>query len=231
MNILAIDSACELLSVALAVGDGTFYTEIDAGLRHSELLMECADTLCKTAGIAPSDLSLVACMKGPGSFTGLRIGYSAAKGIAMALGIPLVTVPTMDCMANHLSIWPGIALPSIDAKRGCFFSALYRDGKGLAPCMDASPQAIAEKIAWARLSSEEQVVLTGPGAELLYPRLAEYITGGLLRVDPDCRKGRARELLEITKSGISKETNDIDYGLNSGPVYLRKSDAEEKCVE
>ena len=224
MNILAIDSACELLSVALAVGNGIFYTEIDAGLHHSELLMECADTLCKTAGIAPSDLSLVACMKGPGSFTGLRIGYSAAKGIAMALGIPLRAVPTMDCLAYNLSIWPGMALPAIDAKRGCFFAALYRGGKELAACMDASPQAIAGKIAEARLSQAEPVVLTGPGAELLFPRLTEYIPREYIRVDPDCRKGRGRELLEITKRGISKETDDI----NSGPVYLRRSDAEEK---
>ena len=222
MNILAIDCACEVLSVALAAGNGIFYMEIDAAFRHSELLMECADTLCKTAGISPGDLDLVACMKGPGSFTGLRIGYSSAKGIAMALEIPLRAVPTMDCLARHLSIWPGIAVPAIDAKRSCFFAALYRNGKELAGCMDVPPQAIAEKIAAARLSQDEKVVLTGPGAELLFPGLETYISG--ITLDPDCRKGRARELLEITKSRLPEETNDIDFG----PVYLRKSDAEEK---
>jgi tRNA threonylcarbamoyladenosine biosynthesis protein TsaB len=224
MNILAIDSACEILSVALAVGNETFYIEIDAGVRHSELLMECADTLCKTAGISPGDLNLAACMKGPGSFTGLRIGYSAAKGIAMALGIPLRAIPTMDCLAYPLLIWPGIALPAIDAKRGCFFAALYRNGKEIAGCMDASPQAIAEKVAVSRLSQDEPVVLTGPGAELLYPRLTAHIPDRLIKVDPDCRKGRARELLEIARDHLPEETNDIDLG----PVYIRKSDAEEK---
>ena len=180
--------------------------------------MECADTLCRTAAISPGDLNLVACMKGPGSFTGLRIGYSAAKGIAAALEIPLRAVPTMDCLAYTLSIWPGMALPAIDAKRGCFFAALYRHGKELAGCMDASPEAIAEKVAGARLSEDEQVILTGPGAELLYPRLTTHIPGELVRVDPDCRKGRARELLEIARSGISSEIDDID----SGPVYIRQ---------
>jgi len=226
MNILAIDCACEVLSVALAAGNETFYTEIDAGVRHSELLMECAGTLCKTAAISPGDLSLVACMKGPGSFTGLRIGYSAAKGIAMALGIPLRAVPTMECLAYRLSIWPGMALPAIDAKRGCFFAALYRNGKELAGCMDAPPEAIAEMIAGARLSQEEPVVLTGPGAELLYPRLTAHVLGGLVRMDPDCRKGRARELLEIAGSGLSEGISDIA----SGPMYIRKSDAEEKSI-
>ena len=222
MNILAIDSACEVLSVALAVGNGIFSMEIDSGLRHSELLMECADTLCKTAGISPKDLDLAACMKGPGSFTGLRIGYSAAKGIAMALGIPLKAVPSMDCLAYPFHIWPGITLPAIDAKRGCFFAALYRDGKGLAGCMDALPETIAEKVAGLRLSPEEQVLLTGPGAELLFPGLSACIPG--VRVDPGCRKGKARELLEIARDRLPEETNDID----GGPVYIRKSDAEEK---
>ena len=226
MNILAIDCACEALSVALAVGNGTLYTEIDAGAHHSELLVECADTLCKTAGISPKDLGMVVCMKGPGSFTGLRIGYSAAKGIAMALGIPLKAIPTMDCLVYPFSVWPGIVLPSIDAKRGCFFAALYRNGKELSGCMDASPQAIAEKVTWARLSPDEPVLLTGPGAELLYPRLAAHISGEHIRVDPDCRKGRARELLEIARSRVSEEKSDID----SGPVYIRKSDAEEKSI-
>jgi len=222
MNILAIDSACDVLSVALAAGNGTFYTEIDAAFRHSELLMECADALCKTAGVSSGDLNLVACMKGPGSFTGLRIGYSAAKGIAAALGIPLRAVPTMDCLAFPFSIWPGIALPAIDAKRGCFFAALYRNGKELAGCMDAPPEAIAKKAAESRLSEDEPVVLTGPGAELLFPRLTTYIAG--VSLDPDCRKGRARELLEIARSRLSEDASDID----SGPVYIRKSDAEEK---
>jgi tRNA threonylcarbamoyladenosine biosynthesis protein TsaB len=224
MNVLAIDSACEVLSVALAAKNGTFYLETDAGSSHSELLMECADTLCKIAGINPSDLNLVACVKGPGSFTGLRIGYSGAKGIAMALGIPLRAVPTMDCLAYSLSTWPGIVLPAIDAKRGCFFAALFRNGKRVSGDMDASPETLAEKIRGARLFQDEPVILTGAGARLLFPALTACVGREQVRVDPDCRKGRARELLEIAGSGVSVETNDID----SGPVYIRKSDAEEK---
>jgi len=223
MNVLAVDSACEALSVALAVKNETFYTEVDAGIRHSELLMECADTLCKIAGIIPLDLNEVACMRGPGSFTGLRIGYSAAKGIAMALGIPLIAVPTLDCLSYHLSTWPGIVLPAIDAKRGCFFTALYRDNKQIQSDMDAPPETIAKMISLARIYPDEPVVLTGPGAELLFTGLTAYISQKNIKVDPDYRKGMARELLEIAKSRFSIEANDIC----SGPVYLRKSDAEE----
>jgi tRNA threonylcarbamoyladenosine biosynthesis protein TsaB len=128
MRILALDTSDQVLSVALDTENGVFCAEIDAGTRHSELLMECIDGLFKTAGLAPRELDLVACMKGPGSFTGLRIGYATAKGLCMALGIRLAAVPTLDCLAYALSIWPGIVIPAIDAKKGCFFSSFYRGG-------------------------------------------------------------------------------------------------------
>ena len=225
MNILALDTADMVLSVALATETGVLCTEIDAGRRHSELLMESADALCKMAGIKPGSLSRIACMKGPGSFTGLRIGFSAAKGMALALKIPLVAVPTLDCLAYPLSIWPGIVIPAMDAKKDCFFAALYRAGQRLTDYMDASPEALAKEIAQARLFPEEQVVLTGGGAQLLYPRLAAHIPPERIKIDPGSRKGRAKELLNIAKSVMVYNDSGLIY---SGPIYLRKSDAELK---
>ncbi|MCL2602514.1 MAG: tRNA (adenosine(37)-N6)-threonylcarbamoyltransferase complex dimerization subunit type 1 TsaB, partial [Treponema sp.] len=160
MNILAFDTSDAVLSVALEVGPsaegGSFwYTEVDAGTRHSELLMPCADWLCRSAGIQPEQVGLVACMEGPGSFTGLRIGFSAAKGIALAFGVPLTAVPTLDCIAEPLSFWRGITVAAIDAKKGCFFTALYRQGTRLTEYMDASPQRIADEIAQVQGSERE----------------------------------------------------------------------------
>ena len=220
MNTLALDTADQVLSVALASETGISYAELDAHNRHSELLMQSADALCRTAGIKPADLGLVACMRGPGSFTGLRIGFSAAKGIATALKIPLAAVPTLDCLAYPLSAWQGIALPAMDAKKGCFFAALYREGLRLTDYMDASPQTLADEIAKARLFPSERVILTGCGAEMLHSRLAAYFPSGHIVVNPLARKGHAKELIEIAKDTIL-------YGeTNSEPVYLRKSDAE-----
>ena len=220
MNILAMDSSDQVLSVALATGSDAWYAEVDAGQRHSELLMECADGLCRMAGIKPHDLNLAACMKGPGSFTGLRIAYSSAKGLALALGIPLVSVPTLDCLAYHLPIWPGIVLPAIDAKKSRFFAALYREGKRLTDYMDASAETLANEIAKFRLSPQEPIALTGSGAALLFPRLAPIPLE--CSIDPEFRRGRAKELLKISKSIMLDKPDDI----NSGPLYIRKSDAE-----
>ena len=226
MNILALDSSQEVLSAALAMGEDLWYSEINAGRRHSELMMDCVDWLFKSAGIAPNELNLVACMKGPGSFTGLRIAYAAAKGLAMALEIPLRAIPTLECMARHLSFWPGIVLPVIDAKQGRFFTALYREGKLLGPYMDASPETLIEEIKGAKKNSEDKIILTGSGAPLFKSLLPpEKFRPDDILLDPQYGRGRARELLEITKCVIIEEVNDLD----SGPLYLRKSDAEQKA--
>jgi tRNA threonylcarbamoyladenosine biosynthesis protein TsaB len=229
MNILALDTADSLISAALSSRGGTGHIEVDSGSRHSELLMELIARLFTMASMKQEDLELVACMKGPGSFTGLRIGFAAAKGLSLALGIPLVTVPTLDCMAHNLSIWPGIVLAVMDAKKGCFFAAFYRRGALISNYLDASPAMLLEELAVLRLSPEEPLALTGPGTPLLLERLEnfeEFKKGpfsSLFVPDPAFRRGRALELLEIIRQNTIISRSEDIY---SGPLYLRKSDAE-----
>jgi tRNA threonylcarbamoyladenosine biosynthesis protein TsaB len=222
LNILALDTAGAVLSVALSSPDGTRHVEIDAGSRHSELLMELVDWLLKSAALKPRDLELVACMKGPGSFTGLRIAFATAKGLSLAWDIPLAAVPTLDCMAFPFSAWPGLVLPTIDAKKGRFFAAFYRSGQRLSEYLDAPPEAVLSTLVSLKNSPVEPVILTGSGAELLHSLLPLSSRQGLA-VDPCFRKGKAFELLDIVK-----KTDIINYkeGVYSGPLYLRKSDAE-----
>jgi tRNA threonylcarbamoyladenosine biosynthesis protein TsaB len=223
MNILALDSGDQVLSAALGTESGVWYTEIDAGSRHSELIMECVDWLCKTAGLSSVDLKAVACLKGPGSFTGLRIGYSTAKGLCMALGIPLIAIPTLDCLAYPLSVWPGLILPAIDAKRSCFFTAFYRRGSRITDYLDITPETIVKTLGEIALVPGEPIILTGSGAEMLYSSFAKLIPMENIKIQPQFQRGVGKELLEMAKSIILKGVDDI----NSGPDYLRKSDAEE----
>jgi tRNA threonylcarbamoyladenosine biosynthesis protein TsaB len=230
MNILALDTACPVFSAALATDTGNWYFEADAGMRHSELLMEITDILFKYAGIEPSALNLAVCMKGPGSFTGLRIGYAAAKGLALALSIPFAAISTLDCIAFPHSAWPGIVIPLIDAKKNCFFSALYRYGERISPYMDAKMEKIAEilhdlqKKRTQKQENTETVLLTGPDAENIITTLSKLLPEIEFFTDPNGKKGRAFELLTIakTKDLFNNYSNDIF----SGPDYLRKSDAE-----
>ena len=222
MNILAIDSATEKFSVALCTGGHTLSFESDADLRHSELIMDSIDGLFKQAALRPEDLCGVVCMAGPGSFTGLRIGFSIAKGLALSLGIPFAAISTLDCMARPFRARPGIVVPAIDAKKKAFFCALYRKGEKLCPDMDAQPAEIAGAIAGklAPESPPEQVLLAGPGAQMLYDALPDR--SGIAMAEPHW--GNAETLLEIALETQILNRSNIDY--SCGPEYIRKSDAE-----
>jgi tRNA threonylcarbamoyladenosine biosynthesis protein TsaB len=241
MNILAIDTATAVLAVGVSSNDGMRYIESDAGLTHSEALMGMVDNLMNIAGLAKKELELIACMRGPGSFTGLRIGFAAAKGLALALGIPVVSVPTLDCMAARFSFWPGLVIPVIDARKHCFFAALYRGRERISPYMDAAAPAIAEAVTEALaktgvdlsdagLSNTTRanadwsagVLLTGPDASMLLPELKE-LGHYAVALDPGGKTGKIRDLLAISREYyIFKKVDET----SSGPLYLRKSDAE-----
>ncbi|MFP3089195.1 tRNA (adenosine(37)-N6)-threonylcarbamoyltransferase complex dimerization subunit type 1 TsaB [Treponema sp. TIM-1] len=220
MNMLALDTATSVLSIALSANNRLWYFEIDAGLKHSELLMEGVDMLLKKAGLEPEALERIACMKGPGSFTGLRIGFSAAKGLALALGIPMVSVPTLDCMAHAYSVWPGPVLPVINARKQHYFTALYRGTERISPYMDAAPGEILELIRSA--FPKGSVLLTGPDADMIKPELGEPVSPEGFLVDPCHKNGKGRELLDIAKNIVILNNNEVLLG----PLYLRKSDAE-----
>ena len=230
--ILAMDTATPVLSAALSAGERRWYREADAGLGHSELLLDMADGLLKDAGMRPEDLEAVACMRGPGSFTGLRIGFSAAKGMALALGIPLIACPTLDCMAFPWSPWPAFVLPLLDAKKGRFFTALYAGEKRVSEEMDADVENIVHLIHSAGKGAEA-VLLTGPDAPLFLSRLKEGKAGGKgrlfmdrLHLDPLCRRGRGLELAAVAKRRIIMNNGEND--VLSAPGYLRESDADIK---
>jgi tRNA threonylcarbamoyladenosine biosynthesis protein TsaB len=228
VNILAIDTATSILSAALNTDGGAWFFEADAGLRHSEILMDMIGALMAAADLPRDKLEGVACMKGPGSFTGLRIGFSAAKGLALSLGIPFAAVPTLDCMAFSSPAWPGFVLPLIDAKQNKFFTALYHGGRRLSDFIDAGASLIVD-MALAALSEapagEKRLLLTGPDADQFYRGMDKNrLPEEMVRLDPERRKGRAKELLEVVKNA-NMFNNGVD-DLFSGPEYIRKSDAE-----
>jgi tRNA threonylcarbamoyladenosine biosynthesis protein TsaB len=215
MNLLAIDTATEKFSVALSANNDTWLFEADVGLRHSELIMDSIDMLMHKAAIRPEDLSGIVCMGGPGSFTGLRIGFSIAKGLALSLNIPFAAIPTLDCIAWPFSAWPEIVAPVLDAKKGAFFCALYHSGRRLCSVMDSSPAEIARAIADAQ--SLGQTLLIGPAAPILGEKLAVLGVTDIYH-GKGLRWGNAETLLLI-----ARETGITFYstGYSCGPEYTR----------
>ena len=125
--ILNIETSTKNCSVSLSKNGQTLVLKevATAGFSHAERLHAFIEEACKDAGITLHDLHAVAVSQGPGSYTGLRIGVSAAKGLCFALDIPLIAVDTLTAMASKVTIEQGYIVPMIDARRMEVYSAVF----------------------------------------------------------------------------------------------------------
>ena len=213
MTVLALDTATEVLNAALSTEGGLAETTIIAGLKASEYLMPTVDALVGLARV-PRHFDLVVCMKGPGSFTGLRIGMATAKGLAAGCGGSLVAVPTLEAMAFGLSIFEGVVVPIIDARKHQFYSALFQHGERITADMDVSATGLA-----AAIAAYDRVLLTGPAAPLFAESLRDR---SRWTVDPNYRAGHAANLITLGLDRFELYGAEPD---DAGPTYLRPSDA------
>ncbi|MHB8765940.1 MAG: tRNA (adenosine(37)-N6)-threonylcarbamoyltransferase complex dimerization subunit type 1 TsaB, partial [Deferrisomatales bacterium] len=127
--LLAIDTADLSAGVAVAV-DGEVRAEVcqPSRFRHAERLFLLIEAALAAAGAEKQHLACVAVTRGPGSFTGLRVGVATAKGLALALGIPVVGVSTLRALARGASPFPGLVVPVLDARKRQVYAAAY-DGR------------------------------------------------------------------------------------------------------
>jgi tRNA threonylcarbamoyladenosine biosynthesis protein TsaB len=125
--ILNIETATRNCSVAIAKdGETVAFREIATeGYSHAEKLHVFVDELLKELHLEFKDLSAVAVSKGPGSYTGLRIGVSSAKGFCFATGLPLISVDTLKVLAAQAKVSDGLIVPMLDARRMEVYSAVY----------------------------------------------------------------------------------------------------------
>ena len=168
MTILGLDSTGKTASAAI-LRDGVLVYEnyLAAGLTHSETLVRLCDEALRAAGLRVKDLDLFAVTHGPGSFTGLRIGMAAVKGMAMPWQTPCVGVSTLEALAWGLCV-DGNALCALDARRGEVYYAAYavKDGVVTRLCEDSSAPAshLGDLIA----SMPGPIWCLGDGAEIVF---------------------------------------------------------------
>ncbi|WCK54999.1 tRNA (adenosine(37)-N6)-threonylcarbamoyltransferase complex dimerization subunit type 1 TsaB [Aneurinibacillus sp. Ricciae_BoGa-3] len=127
MNILAIDTSNLVLAVSVITEDavlGEFATNLKKN--HSVRLMPMISQLLDEIELEPSGLSAIVAARGPGSYTGVRIGVSTAKSMAWSLGIPLVGVSSLETLAYNGTFFQGLIVPLFDARRGQVFTGAYR---------------------------------------------------------------------------------------------------------
>ncbi len=124
--ILCIETATTNCSVALSKDGKLIQSKEDynTSYSHAELLHVFIEEVLQQAGVALKELDAIAVSKGPGSYTGLRIGVSAAKGLCYALGIPLIAIPTLTALAHQVQE-NGLIIPMLDARRMEVYSAIF----------------------------------------------------------------------------------------------------------
>jgi tRNA threonylcarbamoyladenosine biosynthesis protein TsaB len=125
--ILNIETATKNCSVALAKDGKTIMCKeiAEEGYSHAERLHVFMEEIIKEAEISFQDLSAIAVSQGPGSYTGLRIGVSATKGLCFALDIPLIAVDTLQVLASQAKVSEGLIIPMLDARRMEVYSAVF----------------------------------------------------------------------------------------------------------
>ncbi len=126
MKILSLDCATQSATCAI-LDDNNVLGEITFNLKkqHSQILMPMIDDLFKNTQMSISDIDAFVASKGPGSFTGLRIGMATIKGLSQGCKKPFVTVSTLDSLAYNLAYTDGIICPILDALRDNVYTALY----------------------------------------------------------------------------------------------------------
>ncbi|WP_041801432.1 tRNA (adenosine(37)-N6)-threonylcarbamoyltransferase complex dimerization subunit type 1 TsaB [Flagellimonas ruestringensis] len=134
-----------------------------ASYSHSEQLHVFIKEALKEASLSFSDLDAVAISKGPGSYTGLRIGVSAAKGLCFSLDLPLIAIPTLQSMAHQVDLNPGeLVIPVLDARRMEVYSCIY--GSDYKEVRETRAEIVNEE-SFSDYVSDKKVYVVGSGAE------------------------------------------------------------------
>ncbi|MDO5496321.1 MAG: tRNA (adenosine(37)-N6)-threonylcarbamoyltransferase complex dimerization subunit type 1 TsaB [Alistipes sp.] len=219
--ILCIETGTDVCSVGIA-RDGELLSlrESDQGRDHARNVALFVDELLRETGVMPDELDAVAVGKGPGSYTGLRIGVSFAKGLCYGQQIPLVAVGSLDALTEvaredyeagilDVEAWSdAVLMPMVDARRmEVYTQAFTADGK---PLTEVSAEVITAE-SFAQLRAEKQVIIFGNGAAKCCEMLSDVT---YIDVTPSAR-GLARLAQERLSAGL---TEDIAY---FEPFYLK----------
>lgn len=224
MKILGFDSSAGAASAALWENSALLAQSFqNSGLTHSRTLLPLAEDLLKNLDLTINDIDLIAVSHGPGSFTGVRIGVAAVKGLAWAADKPVCGVSTLEAMSyNGLCAPAGsIICCCMDARRGQFYNALFEIREGI-PCRLCEDRAISvEQLTEEIKKLKKSVFLVGDGAALCYNTLDNLKIPAVLAPEAI----RFQNAWGVCMAAAGSEKQSVHELL---PVYLRLSQAERE---
>ena len=210
--ILNIETATKNCSVSLSKNGKTLFCKehADQGYSHAEKLHVFIDEVIKECKVDIKEINAVAVSKGPGSYTGLRIGVSAAKGLCYALNIPLIAIDTLEILASKVNQNDGLIVPMIDARRMEVYSAVFNRDKKIVSETNAE---ILDENSYAQVN--EKIYFLGDCQE----KCKTVLTKSNYQFLPEIIFPSANEMSELSfQKFIAKEFEDVAY---FEPFYLK----------
>lgn len=226
MKILAIDTTSAVAGVAIVEDDrtiGEFMTNFKKN--HSETIMPMVKTALNSTETELADIDYIACASGPGSFTGLRIGASTAKGLAFGANKPIVPVPTLDAMAYNIFNNNDIIAPIMDARRNQAYTAFYSWENDELNRLTQYEAMDMNDIIIQLKKYNKKVIFLGDGVQV-YKKTIEKSGVNFCFAPAHVNMQRASAVgslgIKLAKQGI------VLPGKDFVPFYLRKSQAERE---
>lgn len=225
MIVLSLDSSSKVATVALMKDDALIgeYTLNDKK-EHSVLLIPLLENILNESNLTIDDVDGFVVSKGPGSFTGLRIGMATIKGMSLGSNKPYISISSLDALAYSLLPFKGIICPIMDALRENVYTALYKNNNDeLENILEPTPMDLDDLLSLLKEKNEE-VIFTGDG--LLKHK--EYIQDNFSKAHfaPNHLSIiRASSLGELGIKLLKEGTYDDP---NSAPIYLKKPQAERE---
>lgn len=222
MKIFAIESSAKSASAAL-IDDGTLLGEfyIHTKLTHSETLMPMAEALFQNTRVPLDQVDVFAVSAGPGSFTGIRIGVAAVKGMAMATGKPCAAVSTLEAIGENYRGQEALVCAVMDARCNQVYNALFhcKDGEVRRLCQDraVSMEELFQELDESPDYKEMKIIFAGDGAKLCFDRLQ-----GRLQAQLAPELLRYQKASNVAFAALRKAQNGTLLAASElMPVYLR----------
>ena len=230
MKIFALDTSSQSASCAVWEDGcllGEFFTNVH--LTHSQTILPMAQDLLTQTRLTLGEMDLFAVTNGPGSFTGLRIGLAAVKGMAHALGKPCLPISTLEALAYNYQGTRCLVAPVLDARCAQVYTALFRwEGAVLTRLCEDAAIPLSE-LAQRLKNLEEPVFLVGDGAEMCYNKLGGQIGEPLLLSAPALRYTHAAAVACAAAQAAADQTTFLNPA-ELAPVYLRLPQAERELL-
>ena len=229
MLILAFETSAKSCSAAIHDGKSLLAESYqNSGLTHSQTLMVMAEDLLKVCGKSAADVTHLAAAAGPGSFTGIRIGVSAAKGFAWGAEKPVYGVSTVESMALGLGVWSGYICCCMDARRNQVYNAIFLAENGELKRISEDRAIALSDLKNELAHLDGPIWLVGDGAALAHKNLSSELPNLIL--PPEHRMHQRASGVALAALAAMERGENAD-GAALQPNYLRLSQAERERME